>query len=85
MTFQHVGQLLLGVVRIEVGQKAEIAAVDTDDLDVITRERSGRAEHIAVATDHHGEIRLLANFRQRAGFDALQLQLWAICCSTITS
>ncbi len=86
--FQHVRQLLLGVVRIEIGEEAEIAAVDADHLDVVTRQHARGAEHVAVAADHHRQIGLLADFRQAAGFDgssSCKLSSWAICCSTITS
>ena len=75
MTFQHVRQLLLRIVRVEVGQETKIATVNTNNLNIIASQRSRRAQHIAVAADHHGEIRLLANFRQRAGSDAFKLQL----------
>lgn len=71
VALQHLVQLLLRVVGIEVGEKAEIAAVNTDDFDVVARQHARRAEHIAVAADHHGEVSLLSYLRQRAGLDIL--------------
>ncbi len=69
MAFQHVGELLLGIIRVEVGQKAQVATVDANDFNIVTGEGTGGAQHIAVATDHHGQVGLLSNFRQRAGFN----------------
>ena len=66
---------MLRIVWVKVGQETEVAAVNANNLDVITCQGACGAQHIAVATDHHGEIRLLANFRQRAGSDAFKLQL----------
>lgn len=53
MAFQHVGELLQGVVRVKVGEKAEVAAVNADDVNVVTGQGPRRAEHIAVAAHHH--------------------------------
>lgn len=36
VAFQHVGELLQGVVRVKVGEKAEVAAVNADDVNVVT-------------------------------------------------
>ena len=73
MAFQYVRELLQGVVRVKVGQEAEIATVNADHFDVIARQRARRAEHIAIPADNDGEIRQLTNFRQRAGFYIFQL------------
>ncbi|AMO47643.1 Protein grpE [Enterobacter sp. FY-07] len=74
MPFQHIGKLLLGVIRVEVGEKTEIAAVNADNIDIITGQGARRAKHITVATDHHRQIAILTNFRQRAGSHIFELQ-----------
>ena len=74
VAFQHVGELLQGVVRVKVGEKAEVAAVNADNVNVVTGQGPRRAEHIAVAAHHHREVGLLANLRQRAGFHVAELK-----------
>ena len=64
LAFQHVRQLLQGVVGIEIGEEAEVAAVDPDNLDVVTRQHARGAEHVAVAADHHRQIGALADIRR---------------------
>jgi hypothetical protein len=66
---------LQGVIRVKIGQKTEVAAVNADDVDIVTCQRSRCAEHIAVAAHHYRQIRLLTNFRQRARFDVAKLEL----------
>ncbi|GHK57852.1 hypothetical protein KPZU09_75880 [Klebsiella pneumoniae] len=36
VAFQHVGELLQGVVRVKIGEKAEVTAVNADDVNVVT-------------------------------------------------
>ncbi|MNL13312.1 hypothetical protein D3C87_1342150 [compost metagenome] len=74
MPIQDIGQLLMSVIRVEVGQEAEIATVDTDDFNVVTRQRAGSAEHVAVAADHDREISLLSDLSQCAGLHIFELQ-----------
>ncbi len=66
---------MLRVVGIEVGEKAEVAAVNADHFDIVARQHARRAEHIAIAADHHGKVRLLSNLRQRASLGILKVEL----------
>jgi hypothetical protein len=75
VAFEDVGQLLLCVVRIEVSEEAEVAAVNTNDFDIVARQGTRSAQHVAITTDDNREIGLLTNFRQRAGLYIFKLQL----------
>lgn len=75
LAFQHVRQLLQSVVGIEIGEEAEVAAVDSDHLDVIARQHARGAEHVAVAADHHCQVGALADIRQAAGHGVFQPQI----------
>ncbi len=75
VTLKHIGQLLLRIIGVKIGQKAQIAAVNANHFDVVTRQRARCAKHIAIAADHHRQIRLLTNVRQRTGSHIREFQL----------
>ncbi len=50
-----------------IGQEAKIAAVNANHIDVITRQRTRCAKHIAVAARDYRRI-MLTKFRQHAGW-----------------
>ncbi|MNE99065.1 hypothetical protein D3C80_1976810 [compost metagenome] len=69
---QHVIELLQRVIRIQIGQEAQVAAVDTDDFNVIACQNAGCAQHIAVTADDNGEISQFTDLRQAACLCAFQ-------------
>ncbi|MNL36501.1 hypothetical protein D3C87_1585840 [compost metagenome] len=73
MTIEYISKLLMGVVRVEIGQETQVAAIDTNDLNIVARQRSCGTQHVAVTADHDREIGLLSDFRQRAGFHIFEL------------
>ncbi len=69
---QHRRQRLRHLVEGEVGHEPEAAVVDADQRHAERREFAGDAEHRAVATQHDGDVRVLADGMHRMAFDVVQ-------------
>ncbi|MNM96024.1 hypothetical protein D3C81_1084880 [compost metagenome] len=69
MAVEHFGDLLFQLVRADVGQKAQVAAVDAQHRNVVPGQGAGGAEQAAVATDDDHQV---AHFTQQLAGRGLQ-------------
>ncbi|MNJ18384.1 hypothetical protein D3C77_126840 [compost metagenome] len=56
MTVEHFGDLYLQLVRADIGEKAQAAAVDTQHRGVVLGQGTGGAEQAAVAAYHDDQV-----------------------------
>ena len=69
--FQHLGDLDLQLVRLDVGEKTQAATVDAQHRDLVAGQGARGAEHAAVAADHHDQVADLAEDLPRTGLQAM--------------
>ena len=74
LAVQHLADLGLQFIRADVGEEAQATAVDPQHRHLVPGQRAGRAEHAAIAADHHHQVADFAHDLPRAGLQAVSGQ-----------
>ncbi|MNZ40378.1 hypothetical protein D3C78_578960 [compost metagenome] len=71
---KHCGDLFFQLVRANIGEEAQVAAVDPQDRDVVPCQSTGGAEQAAVTADDDDQVAYFAQQLARGGLQAVARQ-----------